>query len=250
MSFWEEICIQVIRNVLPLLPRVVDEGFHDFGLDIPPFTSVELPDLIDWDTSTTLTGFCGLGNKDLGNAALDLEGSRLNGLDTIAQTPGETIRFTTPDEVMIIPLTVGKLSIASQFAMRHRCRPMSPQGAPEFTAEGKGSLTGSIEKARITMTIAGLDANKGRAGAVLLAWSSPTSLPELAFGAPQFASGTPEGARRTIENYLKIGSGIKSLKGRLVDQLTGVLSGAVPLGSRTLPGTLLEVINGAFGAVG
>ena len=246
MSFWEDFCIQVVKNVLPLLPRVVNDGFHEFGLDIAPCKDVALPSLSDYDTDAPLEGFCGLGTKDLGTAVLDLTGSRLNGLDTIAQTPGQPITFTKADEVMLIPLTITKLTLDSQFEIRRRCQ---PQSGPEYLASAKGSLRGTIENAKVAMTISGLDQDKGRAGAVLLAWSSPKELPALSFGDPVFTQDTKDSARRTVKNYLSVARKAKKLEATLVDQLTGILTGSISLGSRTLPGTLLEVINGAFAQI-
>jgi hypothetical protein len=242
MSAWEDACIAAAAWLLSQWPSMAASGIHQWGLDYPALVDVALPDVNGYGIGTSVRGLCGSGAAESGNATMSMTGIVLNGLGTIGQTAGSAPSFTTPDVVLVIPLTIDSLTASGTWSVEQGC-----SAAQDYTITGSGTFSAALTAANIVMTIGGLDMNAGSAGFVTLAWADATAAPPLKVSIVKpTVSGQPSGAPApnafAAQNFLILG-----LTTQLKQQLTALLTGAASLGSnRTLPGEVLSMINQGF----
>jgi hypothetical protein len=87
------------------LPALFKNGFSGYGQNIPPLDPVAIPDLTGTDLLQALPGApCGTGESDItnGDATLDLTGTTLAGLSSIAANG--SLQFPNGDYEVVIPV--------------------------------------------------------------------------------------------------------------------------------------------------
>jgi hypothetical protein len=269
-KLWEDTCVHVVQVLVQKMPSIVDKGFNQWGITIPAYNGIELPDITDYDTGQSLIGYCGLGSTDCGDLFLTLDNNKLSGLDTVALQPGQQPLFTAPDTDMLVPLTFSSLTLNGSFTFMQHCQ-ASGSNTPTPTSV-TGAYTATITGVDIDLAISGLDLNQGSAGSVTLTWTNeafalqnppvdPCSPPASTPSADNvtftitYDSGAACGdaphlltwQQKSVCNYQKAGLG--QIEAKLTCAVIGLLSGSTPVQGHTLPGDILQYINQAFNNV-
>lgn len=245
-DLWEEVCLGAVNYLLAHWPDWVKNGVNEAGLSYGPLSNLALPDVKHQDLGAAhARGVCGVPATESGDAFASLTGMTLNGLDSLAITSGQAASFTTPDTVMSIPLTIQNLTITGNFEVQQAC---SWSGQSDtYTISGTGTFTASTGSIDLVITVSGLDADTGVAGAVSLAWASAAPKPKATCKVtdPPGMTGQPSGAPKP--NKFDVQNLAPASDSTLATTLSGLIAGTISISSgQTLPGEILALINEGF----
>lgn len=242
MSAFEDACLLAANWLVGQIPTIAKSGIAQWGLSYPALDGISAGDNSGQDTGVSFKGLCGIGSTESGNAVLSTSGVTITGFETIDWTPDQKAAFTTPDQVMTLPLRIGAVSASGNFTVQQGCTASS-----QYTLSATGTFQAALKNADLVVTISGLNADTGSADAVTIAWADPSTPPSPVVTATiTGVNGQPDGApapnKFAAHNFLTLG-----LAKRLGGGLTDLLSGATTFGSnQTLPGEILALINEGF----
>jgi hypothetical protein len=247
-DLWEQLCSQAVTWFLGQFPGFVTNGIDEGGINYPPLTNIALPALAGYDFGTALTGLCGLGSTESGDAMVSLTGVVLNGLETALLTSGQSVSFPAADTVMTIPITFGSITVTGTISIEQGCVVTKSQSQYDVIATGTFIVTTS--EAAIVVTVSGLSADTGTASGVTIDWAGPTPLPTVSMTNLNYSPASPPPNQHVIPNYMTVFK--KKLQEQIQSEVTDLLAGNAAINSngQTLPGELLSIINEALSEVG
>ncbi|MDB5084184.1 MAG: hypothetical protein JWN30_1070 [Bacilli bacterium] len=119
MTQWEQLLTTVINNVIGSLPKLIRNGFQSGSVDIPPYTNILLPDVVQYDTGQKSV-LCPILYHPVDSTRLSLSNSRLNGMDTIsAYGP---VSFPIQDVSLSVPLILEDVVLEGNWTTYSQCQ--------------------------------------------------------------------------------------------------------------------------------
>lgn len=153
---WESFVKNITYRLLDALPGVIANGYHQGGLNIPPYKNIRLPDVQNKDTGQALP-LCPLFSTETDNTLISLSGMTLDGLDTV--TKYAPINFPEQDVLMTVPLLFSTIAVTGNWATSSNCQDQSGQITPTFH---HGGFVMRLTDVQFSITV-GLDSNQGAA---------------------------------------------------------------------------------------